>query len=265
MIEHRFRQSWLNTFLSCPEQARTIRNKTAVDTQGSKMVRGTAVHAAIERALTARMDGYEMSVDDILEAFHWSWDSLVGTIQKWNKGATTAEATVGLAEVMVRTWCAEVFPYLTPVGVEKPFEFVLYEDEGRRIILHGTRDLDEDNLTWDWKTGQHDEPWMIRRNDLQSMIYTLARAHERGDLESPQPFRFCYLTNGEVEVIDVTRTAQDWAALVPMCNSIADLIEAKLPSWPLRYDGWKCSDDWCPNWAACRGKHLGVGSKPANW
>jgi hypothetical protein len=106
---------------------------------------------------------------------------------------------------------------------------------------------------------------MIRRNDLQSMIYTLARAHERGDLESQQPFRYCYLTNGELEIIDVTRTPQDWAALVPMCNSIADLIEAKLPSWPMRYDGWKCSDDWCPNWAACRGQYLGVGSKPANW
>jgi len=53
--------------------------------------------------------------------------------------------------------------------------------------------------------------------------------------------------------------------LVPMCNSIADLIEARLPSWPMRYDGWKCSDDWCPNWAACRGKHLGVGIRPANW
>ena len=265
MIEHRFRQSWLNTFLACPEQARTIRNKTATDVAGSKMVRGTAVHAAIERALLARMDGYEMSVDDVLEAFHWSWDSLVGTIEKWNKGATTAEATVELAETMVRTWCAEVFPYLNPVGVEKSFEFVLYEDEGRRISLYGTRDLDEDNLTWDWKTGEHDADWLVRRNDLQSMIYTLARAHERGDLESQQPFRYCYLTNGEVEVIDVTRTSQDWAALVPMCNSIADLIEAKLPSWPLRYDGWKCSDDWCPNWAACRGKHLGVGSKPANW
>jgi hypothetical protein len=93
----------------------------------------------------------------ILEAFHWSWDSLVGTIEKWNKGATTPEATVPLAETMVRTWYAEVFPYLNPVGVEKSFEFVLYEDEGRRIILHGTRDLDEADLTWDWKTGQHDE------------------------------------------------------------------------------------------------------------
>ena len=95
MIEHRFRQSWLNTVLACPEQARTIRNKTAVDTEGSKRVRGTAVHAAIEAALSARMAGHEMTTDDILEAFHWSWDSLVDSIQKWNKGATTAEATVG--------------------------------------------------------------------------------------------------------------------------------------------------------------------------
>ena len=265
MIEHRFRQSWLNTFLACPEQARTIRNGTAIDVAGSKAVRGTAVHAAIETALTARMAGYELTTDDILEAFHWSWDSLVDSIGKWNKGATTPEATIEGAETMVRVWCAEVFPYLNPVGVEKSFEFVLYEDEARRISLYGTRDLDEADLTWDWKTGQHDREYLIRRNDLQSMIYTLARAHERGDLESPQPFRYCYLTDGEVEIIDVTRTSQDWAALVPMCNSIADLVEGKLPSWPLRYDGWKCSDDWCPNWANCRGKYLGVGSKPANW
>ena len=265
MIEHRFRQSWLNAFLDCPEKARTIRNGTAIDVAGSKAVRGTAVHAAIEAALTARMAGYELTTDDILEAFHWSWDSLVDSIGKWNKGATTPEATIEGAETMVRVWCAEVFPYLNPVGVERSFEFVLYEDEARRISLYGTRDLDEADLTWDWKTGQHDREYLIRRNDLQSMIYTLARAHERGDLESPQPFRYCYLTDGEVEIIDVTRTSQDWAALVPMCNSIADLVEGKLPSWPLRYDGWKCSDDWCPNWANCRGKYLGVGSKPANW
>jgi len=262
MIEHRFRQSWLNTFQACPEQARTIRNKTAVDTQGSKMVRGTAVHAAIETALSARMAGQELTPDDILEAFHWSWDSLVDSIQKWNE---TPETTVEVAIRMVNVWYREVFPYLNPVGVEKSFEFVLYEDEARRISLYGTRDLDEADLTWDWKTGRHAPPWELRRNDLQSMVYTLARAHECGDLESPQPFRFCYLANGEVEIIDVTRTPQDWAALVPMCNSIADLIEGKLPSWPLRYDGWKCSDDWCPNWANCRGKYLGVGSKPANW
>ena len=79
MIEHRFRQSWLNSFQDCPEKARTIRNGTAIDVAGSKAVRGTAVHAAIETALTARMAGQELTVDTVLEAFHWSWDSLVGT------------------------------------------------------------------------------------------------------------------------------------------------------------------------------------------
>jgi len=93
MIEHRFRQSWLNAFLDCPEKARTIRNGTAIDVAGSKAVRGTAVHAAIETALTARMAGQELTVDTILEAFHWSWDSNVDTIGKWNKGATTPETT----------------------------------------------------------------------------------------------------------------------------------------------------------------------------
>ena len=265
MIEHRFRQSWLNTFLACPEQARTLRNKTATDVAGSKMVRGTVVHAAIEAALHARMAGEELTYEDVLEVFHMEWDNHVDDIQKWNKEATTAESTVALAVQMLSVWYEQVFPDLDPVGIETPFEFILHEDENRRIFLHGTRDLDEPNLTWDWKTGNHDAEWMVRRNDLQSMIYTLARARERGDLESPQPFRFCYLTNGELEIIDVTRTPQDWAALVPMCNSIADLIEARLPSWPMRYDGWKSSDDWCPNWAACRGKHLGVGTRPANW
>ena len=81
MIEHRFRQSWLNNFLACPEQARTLRNKTATDGAGSKMVRGTAVQAAIETALTARMAGQELTTDEILEAFRWSWDSLKGTIE----------------------------------------------------------------------------------------------------------------------------------------------------------------------------------------
>ena len=85
MIEHRFRQSWLNAFLDCPEKARTIRNGTAIDVAGSKAVRGTAVHAAIEAALLARMAGYELTTDDILEAFHWSWDSLVDSIGKCSR------------------------------------------------------------------------------------------------------------------------------------------------------------------------------------
>ncbi len=64
----------MNTFSACPEQARTIRNKTAVDTQGSKMVRGTVVHAAIEAALSARMAGNELTGDDVLEIFHMEWE-----------------------------------------------------------------------------------------------------------------------------------------------------------------------------------------------
>ena len=255
----------MNTFLACPEQARTLRNKTATDVSGSKMVRGTVVHAAIEAALHARMAGNEWTYQDLLEEFHIQWENHVDSIERWNKGARTPEATVEVAVKMMHRWHHEVFPYLAPVGLETPFEFVLHQDEGRRIILTGTRDLDEADLTWDWKTGQHDPPWAVRRNDLQSMIYTLARAHERNDFESPQPFRFCYLTDGNLEIIDVTRTPADWAALVPLCNSIADLIEAKVPSWPMRYDGWKCSPDWCPNWDSCRGKHLGVGSNPTHW
>jgi hypothetical protein len=261
MIEHRFRQSWLNTFTACPEQARSVRNGTAIDTPNSKTVRGTVVHETIEMVLNGRMKGSEATLDDALELVQIAWDTHQDSIVKW---LDPPAKTLSTASDAVRHWYLEVFPWLNPVAVEQSFEFVLCEDENRRISLYGTRDLDEEDLTWDWKTGRHEPPWEMRRNAIQPTVYTLARAHERGDLESDQDFRFCYLANGKVEIIDVVRTPQDWAALVPLCNSIADLIEARLPSWPLRYDGWQCSD-WCPNWGACRGRYLGVGSKPANW
>ena len=179
MIEHRFRQSWLNTFTACPEQARSVRNGTAIDTPNSKTVRGTVVHETIEMVLNGRMKGSEATLDDALELVQIAWDTHQDSIVKW---LDPPDKTLSTASDAVRHWYLEVFPWLNPVAVEQSFEFVLCEDENRRISLYGTRDLDEEDLTWDWKTGRHEPPWEMRRNAIQPTVYTLARAHERGDL-----------------------------------------------------------------------------------
>ena len=48
MIEIRLRQSWINTFLRCPEQARQERFKLVSQKETSDLLRGNAVHHAIE-------------------------------------------------------------------------------------------------------------------------------------------------------------------------------------------------------------------------
>jgi len=260
MIEHRFRQSWANTFLDCPEAARTQMNGTAIDKTNSSMVRGTVVHEAIEKALLARMAGTEFSLEDILSSYEEAWEEYVDEIDFWLEPEAKVQE---MGALQTQVWFNEVFPDLNPVGVEKTFEFTLYQDEKRRINLHGTRDLDEENMTWDWKTGRAKNAWEVRRNNIQSMIYTLARAHEQQDFETPQPFTFCHLDKGKLQNIEVIRTPGDWDSLIPFFINIAELIEARLPTWPLRYDGWRCSDKWCGNFMNCRGKH--IGESPTNW
>ena len=132
MIEHRFRQSWANTFLDCPEAARTQMNGTAVDKTNSSMVRGTVVHEAIEKALLARMAGTEFSLEDILSSYDDAWEEHVDEIDFWLEPETKVQE---MGALQTQVWFNEVFPELNPVGVEETFEFTLYQDEKRRIKL----------------------------------------------------------------------------------------------------------------------------------
>ena len=60
MKEIKLRQSWINNFLRCPEQARQERLELVSQKETSDLLRGNAVHAAIEYAGLVRMGGQDV-------------------------------------------------------------------------------------------------------------------------------------------------------------------------------------------------------------
>ena len=59
MQEITLRQSWINNFIRCPEQARQERLELVTQKETSDLLRGNAVHAAIEHAGLLRMGGQD--------------------------------------------------------------------------------------------------------------------------------------------------------------------------------------------------------------
>ena len=68
MIEIRLRQSWIGTFLRCPEQARQLRLGLVSQKESTDFLRGNAVHTAIEYAGRLAMAGMPRpSLEEITE------------------------------------------------------------------------------------------------------------------------------------------------------------------------------------------------------
>ena len=68
MREIQLRQSYINSFLRCPEQARQERLGLVRQKETSDLLRGNAVHHAIEHAGLARMnDSRDVSLDEMID------------------------------------------------------------------------------------------------------------------------------------------------------------------------------------------------------
>ena len=68
MEQIKLRQSWINNFLRCPEQARQERLGLVHQKETTDLLRGNAVHAAIEHAGLLRMGGQEeIDYDELID------------------------------------------------------------------------------------------------------------------------------------------------------------------------------------------------------
>jgi hypothetical protein len=245
---HKFRQSWLNTFAKCPEQARALRaGEISSDRTTDSMILGTAVHAAIEHVLLGG------DPDDHLDIIEHTLD--VQTLNGgWLRTKFDHPQILGNAAKAFRLWCDGIAEHVDAIEVESTFSHTLHEDEHRTIVLSGTIDcLDKQGVVWDWKTaGRAYEPWEYQRWAIQPTVYTLAFG---ADL-----FRYGVMVyeRTETQIVDVWRTQghHDW--LRAQCVTIAGLIESDVPHWPLNDQGWWCAEQWCPKFDQCKGGHVPV-------
>ena len=253
MKEITLRQSWINNFIRCPEQARQERLGLVEQRQTSDLLRGNAVHEAIEHAGLLRMGGQEhIDLVELLDIGDAYCAEHGGKVDVWRD---SYEQTIDVVRQNLMVWYDELWPILRPKAVEKTFTKSMGIRDGVKLVLQGTADwIDDSGVIWDWKNpSRHYAEWEKKRWDIQSHAYTWACGKEQ--------FNLAVMSKGKLQVIEIERSDADKAAFVELCWSIVPTLLTidEATTWPQRWEGWHCSPKWCPVWQAgkCRGEHLG--------
>lgn len=206
--------------------------------------------------------------------------------------ATLEEARKFILGCLVE-WAINIMPMLIQnpdliESVEHSFDLLVYSDSERDIYLTGTWDLGFNVAVWDYKHSKSmryskQKAWQLSRYHPQATHYawaydilsyptqssdtrTLETTLDYDDDAELEPFYFINInpdskTNktevlGPNEGIKV-KTVGDCRFHLEVMKSLAYLIEAELPAWPLGPADWWCSSKWCPAWNDCRGKFIG--------
>lgn len=254
---HTFRQSELEQYGHCAERGRLTTTGQMPRTESDAASIGTACHEGIEYAIHEHQ-AYDTwpSLDDLVQIATMKFGELAELANfEWKK-YTPAAATTFIARAMT-AFHAEVMPQMQPVVTEHDFgPLTLVSDHERVIQVKGTIDYVDRTGLWDWKTTSSPyKPWEKQRWAVQPTVYTFAAVQD-GLIppEFPVSFRYVvFLQNGTVQLVDMTRHAGDWEWLGRKCVSIARLLEAELPQFPLVDTHVLCSAKWCGAYPDCKG------------
>lgn len=245
---HRIRQSSISEFDMCAERYRLNHYVEQPERDGAAL--GTACHAAAEACLLHQIEfGEPMDLQDTLLTFEEEWHEQ--PVDLWpSYGDRKKAGIVGAGKVEL--WWNEFLPNINPQGVEVAFEKLLFEDDERIVYLTGTADVLEPDTITDWKFPKGDytrEAWRYQRASIQATVYTWA-------LDRPS------LTFGVVHgttkpkastmVIKRNESHYDW--LRYKVRAMCQTIESTPIPFPMRDDGWWCSEKWCDAWALCKGQ-----------
>ena len=258
---HTWHQSDLKTLDMCPERARLMGSGEVADWEGAASVLGTACHNAVEYLITIP-DGLDAAPvhlnDDTYTALHERFghelDELVPTITKWDKfKSRSAMEKTGAARL--DSWYQQVYPSLTPIGVEVDFNELLFEDDERVVRMTGRIDLIDSNMGLvDWKFPGRDyfktdfQKSDYKKWDVQSTTYCWATGRDT------MKFYCMYGASGEVSSLTVERGEQDFRFLRRTVEAASRLVaQPALKVWPLNDAGWWCSEKWAPCWSVCKG------------
>lgn len=249
---HRFRQSWLNSVMLCPERGRLIAiEKLPYDAADSAAI-GTGVHAGIEANLKGLVSTPEEAFPLMEEAF-WEEERQPGF--KYVKYSN--RQAMKLMAMYYEQWHNHFIPhYRNQRGweLEQRFLFTLVDDHHRIIEISGTYDAFDGFTLYDWKTsgrGEY-EAREYQRWAIQPTVYTKAVYEATG--YNPT-FQYVVMHEDGLQTFDCIRHEDDWDWLAEQCDGLAIMIESDLPVWPKNDQHWLCAKRWCPAWSDCKGKH----------
>lgn len=248
-------QSWLNTFLGCPEQARLEMIGATSPKDSPESLLGIAMHAGIEvlaagGQLSMAQRAAQTLAADIEPGPGHKWvnvnpsDLVLDCLDAWN---------TGIHDEGIRSRITG-----DVIAVEHQFQRVVIDDPNVVVVLKGTVDLVTSDGLWDWKcSAKKWTQWETDRYNLQSTAYTLGLYGDTITADDRYMFRFGVVNPDTLRtsVVEVVRTKAHVDALIEQIHSIATLVAAGLDRWPIVGQDWRCSSKWCPAWTQCRGAH----------
>lgn len=250
-------QSWINTFMNCPEQARLEMSDLLPRKESDATAIGTAMHTSIESVLRNGT-----SMEFAVTEGHSKLESLMSLPEFQFIQVKTPETMFKTFDRVFYTWGNEIFPQLPQTQfVEYPFDVVLCETSTATIRLKGSIDfVDELNDIWDWKTANRPyDQWQVDRYKIQPTAYSYG-LFMSSDLELTEPITFNYAvmmkSKQDCSIYTTHRDSRHWSWLQQQCQAIVAMIEADLPQWPLNDQHALCSETWCTAWASCKGAHI---------
>lgn len=269
------RQSWLDTFMRCPERARLVINHPVAGTSDSAAL-GTGAHAGCEAILLggSKADAQQAIVKAI------QIESDLGI--KWTHPDNEYPQNIGhmivQADKCFDAWLDEIYPELVKRGwlgqtPEQKFEVKLFDlPDGREVWLTGTADLPTpQNVIVDWKTSKRPyKQWDKQRHAIQPTIYTWAAtlgAFEGDHYRFPMEFVYGVMIrpltnldgNYRTELIPVRREeAHARWAMKQITAALTQAITVGFDTpWPMIAEGnFLCSAKWCDHYHMCRGNVL---------
>lgn len=269
---HRLRQSWVNTYMDCPERARLEMVGGIVRVENDAACVGTALHGAIEHAIHyLDEDGLMLPASDVVELFNEEWDGLLRDLDiKFIKRNPDKARAYGIKCAL--SFANSVLPDLNPYACEVPFgPYVIYEDDVRVLEITGTIDyLDQIYGMVDWKTaGREYTRWEKKRWSIQPTFYGAGLRHLVADgglkgYNGPlTDWFYCVFVDNkdpEPQWVQVGRDSTWDGWLVDQMLGIAYQLEAhhigRTPAWVKRDQHALCSPKWCPAWDRCKGAHV---------
>jgi hypothetical protein len=251
-----FSQSWLNTMMNCPEQARLEMVGELPRVENDATACGSAMHAGIEHVVgggtLTEGEGVAIAkLEELVAQPNFAW------VQ-----AKTKETVVRTLQRIYWCWANEVWPQLPGTeAVEFKFDVPIAQTPTRIVRIKGAIDyVDEIGDIWDWKSAgsfRQWEQWQVDRYKIQPTVYTYAMACEHDDLTSERHFHYAVMNKAAQEhrIFSTTRGPSQWNWLADQCNAIALQVEADLPRWTPNDQSALCSPKWCTAWSKCKGAH----------
>ena len=250
-------QSTISAMLNCGEQVRLgniIKSRTdLVGFKSEALHYGTRFHRSVESHFRAILDGYDISIDDIINGLRRTWLVYEDKVPiQWK--ADPNSLLLG-CEKLIRKyfeWYGEQTP-IVPIAVEKN---ILLETE--YAWLEGTLDLTTSTGIIDWKTAStYTNGKEAADSGLQWMFYPLL---ESGcDIKAATDISFNYhiavKSNYQIfSLLKYPKVPDLEVLLYRTIPNVAKMIVNKIyiPNFSFKW----CRSDMCAVWDACRGGML---------